>query len=113
MAKTWPFKDPDEVLDYDIDWTWRLYSSDELDRAQAQSDAGIPVTVVPADAIATSTFTLPAGTLVADSTSKSSTATKVWLSGGAEGQSYLIVNEIVTSGGRRMDQAVKLKIKTK
>ncbi len=24
MALSWPFKDPDEVLDYQIDWTARL-----------------------------------------------------------------------------------------
>jgi hypothetical protein len=108
----WPNKDPDEVLDYDIDWTWRLYSKAELALAQAQQDAGQAVTIVPADTIATSTFTLPTG-ITANSSSNTTTATKVWLSGGAEGQSYPIVNEILTAGGRRMDQTVKIKIKSK
>lgn len=105
--KSWPFKDPDEVLDYDIDWTVRLYSAAELDRYKAGE------TVVPTDTIASSTFTLPTGTLVAASGSNSTTASKVWLSGGAEGQTYLIVNRIVTAGGRTMDMTVKLKIKSK
>lgn len=110
--KSWPFKDPDEVLDYDVDWTWRLYDETELVAAQAQQDAGQAVTVVPTDTIATSTFTLPPG-IVANSTSNTSTSSKVWISGGALGVSYVIVNEIVTAGGRTMDQSVKLKIKSK
>lgn len=112
--KIWPAKDPDEVLDYDVDWTWRLYSADELAQAQAQEDAGETVTIVPVDHISTSTFALqPGATLVADSTSNSTTATKVWLSGGTEGQTYVITNEITTVGGRTMDQSIKLRVKTK
>jgi hypothetical protein len=39
--------------------------------------------------------------------------TKVWLSGGADGQSYLVLNRITTVGGRTMDQTMKLKVKSK
>ena len=105
--KTWPAKDPDEILDYDLDWTPRLYSTDELDRIEAGE------TVTPADTIASSSFTLPSGTLVANSSSYTSTHTKVWLAGGAEGESYLVQNRVTTAGGRTMDQTVKLRIRTK
>lgn len=110
--KSWPPKDPDEILDYDIDWTWRLYNATELALAQAQADAGQAVTIVPADSIASSQFTLPVG-IVANSSTHTSTATRVWISGGADGISYAILNEIVTAGGRTMDLTVKLKIKSK
>jgi hypothetical protein len=116
MSEIWPFKDPDEVLDYDIDWTRRLYSADEAKAAQAQDDAGQEVTIVPADTISGSTFTLPEGTL-AKATGKDSTftntSTTVWLQGGDEGTTYLITNEITTAGGRIMDQSVRLKVKSK
>lgn len=112
MSLAWPPKDPDEILDYDVLWTWRLYNAAELAQAQAQQDAGQAVTVVPADTIASSTFTLPVG-IVAQSSAFSTTATKVWLTGGTDGQAYLIVNEITTAGGRKMDQTIKIKIKTK
>ncbi|MEN6535643.1 MAG: hypothetical protein ABFD89_18410 [Bryobacteraceae bacterium] len=102
----WPPKDPDEILDYDIDWTSRLYSKAELASVAAGE------TVIPADSISTSTFTLPLG-IVANSTSNTTTTTKVWISGGTEGQSYLVENRIVTAGGRTMDQTVKLRIKSK
>lgn len=112
MSLKWPNKDPDEILDYDVDWTVRLYNETELAAYQALVDAGLPNTIVPADTIATSTFTLPAG-ITANSTTNSTTATKVWISAGELGVSYVIVNEITTAGGRRMDQSVTLKIKTK
>lgn len=109
MSFSWPFKGPSEILDYDIDWTWRLYSASEL--ALAQQDAGQPVTIIPADMIETSQFTLPAG-ITATQSANTTTATKVWLTGGVVGQVYLVQNEIVTAGGRTMDQTIKIKIKT-
>lgn len=108
---SWPAKDPDEVADYDVDWTNRLYSEAELLLVAGGA------TVVPADTIATSTFTIPAQTgsnqLVANSTANTTTRTKVWLSGGVVGSTYLVLNRIVTAGGRTFDQTTKLKIKTK
>jgi hypothetical protein len=90
MGKRWPNKDPDEVLDYAIDWSQRL--------------AG--------DIIVTSTFTVPTG-IVMNSQSKTNTMTTIWLSGGSEGVSYDILNRIVTNGGRTMDQTVELRVRSK
>lgn len=90
MALEWPFKDPDEVLDYQLDWAERLDS----------------------DTITTSTWIVPDG-ITKNSDGKSNTATTIWLSGGESNSSYLITNRIVTAGGRTMDQSVRLKIKGK
>jgi len=90
MALTWPFKDPDEVLDYEIDWSDRLGT----------------------DTIATSTYTVPAG-ITKNSSTNDDTTTTVWLSAGTEGETYSILNRITTAGGRTMDQTVKLKVKSK
>lgn len=106
MSLRWDPKDPDEVLDYDVDWTDALYSAAEL--AQVLGGA----TVVPADTISTSTFILPTG-ITANSTSNTTTDTKVWLSGGTNGVSYNILNRVVTAGGRSFDRTIKLKVKTK
>jgi hypothetical protein len=62
------------------------------------------------DAIASSTFTLPAGLVAARASNTADTAT-VWLSGGAVGQAYEIVNRIETAKGRAIEQAIKLRIK--
>ncbi len=112
----WPHKRPGEVADYDINWTWRLYSTAELAQAYAQQRTGAAVDIVPADRIVASTFLLPVGEL-AGPDGKPSTfvdaLTKVWLAGGADGEAYTVVNRITTVGGRTMDQSVQLKVKTK
>ena len=43
-----------------------------------------------------------------ESDSKSTTATTVWLSGGVAGQSYSVVNHIVTAAGREEDRTIKI-----
>lgn len=90
MALQWPNKDPDEVLDYTIDWTARLLE----------------------DTIASSLWIVPVG-LTVTTQSNTTTTTTVWLSGGTLATTYQVLNRIVTAGGRTMDQTVKLKIKTK
>lgn len=71
-------KDPAAVLDYQ--WNWAAWlATDEV--------------------IATSTVTAPTGITV-DSESNTTTAATVWLSGGTEGQTYLLVNRITTDQGR-------------
>jgi len=87
MPLTWPAKDPDEVLDYEIDWTARL--------------AG--------DTITSSAWTAPDGIIKTDESNTTTTAT-IWLSGGTDGETYSILNRVVTAGGRTMDQTVTIKI---
>ncbi|UXN70897.1 hypothetical protein N8A98_06835 [Devosia neptuniae] len=91
MSLSWDAKDPNEVLDYDLNWAARLSG----------------------DTIVTSTWLLADGALVIDSDEQSGTATKVWLSGGAEGVSYTLTNRVVTSGNRTMDESVRIKIKSR
>lgn len=96
MALAFPFKDPNEVLDYVLDW------SDRLDD----------------DTIETSTWLFavdPDSVLVIDSDSilSPATSTQVWLSGGTIGQTYQLTNRITTAAGRTMDQTCKIKVKAK
>lgn len=89
MALSWSApKDPDEVKDYGIDWSALLDT----------------------DTISTSTWTLPSG-ITKDSDSHTTTATTIWLSGGTAGESYSILNRVVTVGLRTYDRTVKLKMK--
>lgn len=83
----WPSRDPGEnPLDYDIDWSKRL--------------AG--------DTIASSSWSVDEGSVVIDSNTFSTTATKVWLSGGTLGLLNTLTNTIMTAGGREMVQSVNL-----
>lgn len=86
----WPPKAPADLADFSIDWTARL-------------GAG--------DAVATSRFELPPG-LVSPRASNTGTVATVWISGGAEGAAYEIVNRVTTAKGRECEQTVRLRVKT-
>jgi hypothetical protein len=76
-------KDPNAVLDYQIDWS-----------------AWLPA----GDTISTSTWT--AEGLTVDSSTHTATTATVWLSGGAAGESAVVTNRIVTTAGRQDDRTL-------
>jgi hypothetical protein len=78
-------KDPDEVLDYRINW------SRTLEAAPASSDT-----------ISTSSWAVTSGITV-DSDSNTTTTATVFLSGGTAGVCYTITNTITTAGGRTFE----------
>jgi hypothetical protein len=84
-------KDPDEVLDYTLNWAARLVAD---------------------DVISTSTWIVPDG-VTKNSDNKTDKIVTIWLSGGTLNASYSLVNRIVTTAGRTMDQTCKLKIKAR
>jgi hypothetical protein len=90
VALSWPTKDPDEILDYQLDWSARILN----------------------DTIKSSVWEVPEG-LTKRSDAFSVAVTTVWLAGGTDAQTYVVLNRIVTDGGRTMDQSVKLKIQDK
>ena len=95
-------KDPDAVLDYDIHW-----NDNDAGTNEAGDDGWLQ-----GDTIATSTWIVPAG-LTKDSDSKTTTTATVWLSGGVEGESYVITNRITTAGGRTDDRSAKLVVSSR
>lgn len=94
---TWPIKDPNEVLDYEVDWA---------DEEQPRLEAG--------ETLVTSTFSIVEGDVIIDSSdfAPSGLAT-VWLSGGTAGTKCVILNRVTTSEDRTYDQSVTLRIRSK
>ena len=91
MSKTWDdAKDPDEVLDFVVDWAKPL--------------AG--------DVIATSTWSVPLG-VTKGADMFDATSTTIWLSGGTNGENYELLNRITTAAGRTREQTCKLRVRTK
>jgi hypothetical protein len=87
----WPKKDPDEVLDYVLDWSARLDG----------------------DTIATSIWIVDEA-LTKDSDSFTDSTTTIWLSGGtAPARALQLTNRVTTAGGRTKDQTVTLDIAQK
>lgn len=97
----WPNKDPNEVLDYDIDWAGSVNSPGRAFGDSLTSSTWM-LTNVPDD-----------GMLVMGATSFSTGATKIWLSGGTVNKQYRITNRVTTVGGRTMDKSGLLLIKEK
>lgn len=85
----WPDKDPDDILDYQVNWAARLAD---------------------AETITAATWVVPDGITQDDDEFTDTTAT-IWLSGGTAGTTYNVVSRITTSGGRQMDQTTRLKVK--
>lgn len=84
------FKDPAAVLDYDWDWTsWLTAAS---------------------DTIASHTVTAPAG-LTVEADEENDGIVTGWLSGGSLDESYDVVCQIVTTGGRTDERTITIVIR--
>ncbi len=86
----WYLKDPNEVLDYQIDWADFLA----------------------ADTIVTSSWSAESGITVDGSSNTTTTATVI-LSGGTAGNRYVVTNRIVTAGGRTSDRSLTFTVAAK
>ena len=94
----WPNKDPNEILDYDIEWGG---TASQPGRAYL-------------DILVDSQWSVTGdGLLVLGASSFSNTATKIWLSGGTLNKQYIVTNRVVTTGGRTMDKSALLVIREK
>lgn len=92
----WAKKDPNEKKDYGFNWAGTI------------DDPGIAY----GDPITASTWDVPSP-LVKFSDNFSNGATTIWLTGGVDGETYILTNHVTTSGGRNYDESIKLRCKTK
>lgn len=81
-------KDPNAVLDYQVDWSGWLNG----------------------DTLATSTFAVTPVGLTIDSESNTTTVATVWLSDGNLGTTYTVTNQVTTSGGRTDERSFHVAI---
>ena len=83
-------KDPDAVLDYLWDWTAWL-DGDTITSAIATADAGLTV----------------------ESSSNTTTAVTVWVSGGTAGETYSLTCTIDTAGGRTDERTSRIRVRAR
>lgn len=87
MALEWQArKDPDDVKDYQLDWSGRLSDLEN---------------------ISSSEWLVPEGVTM-ESDSFQDRRSTIWLSGGTAGERYRLTNRVRTSEGRTYDQSVIL-----
>lgn len=94
MAKNWKAKDPNEVLDYEHDWSLVLEDGEDV--------VGLPLAIV------------DVGDVVVDSSTINGAVQKVWLSGGtvkADEEPEKLTLRITTTGGRTFDEGIYLPIR--
>ena len=89
---SWPYKDPNEELDYQFDWAARLETG---------------------ETITSSTFIKESGSIVLGASNNVGALTTVWITGGTEGEVCIVVNRIITSAGRIYDETAKLRIRSR
>lgn len=81
-------KDPDALLDYQVDWSAWL---------------------VDGDTIASSTWEVQSGLTLETDASSTTTAT-AWLSGGTAGATYRVTNRITTAAGLTDDRTLFIQV---
>lgn len=86
-----PNKDPDDVLDYQFDWSARLLSGEQIATVEILVDS--------------------ASGLVVDSHAFSGSLVTTWLSGGIAGTNGSVTCRITTNQARTYDQSAILRIR--
>ena len=84
-------QDPDAQLDYKVDWSLWLGTSETISTSTWVVDPGI-------------TQGVPTGA------THDNTSATIWLSGGVVGTTYTITNHIATSAGRINDRSIVVRI---
>jgi len=94
MAKSWPAKDPQEVLDYGLDWSPRMTEGDTIIMHSA---------------------TVTVGAVEVDDSyiNNNGTSTTTWLSGGVADEPCEINLQAKTAEGRVFEETLKIKIKNR
>lgn len=83
-------KDPQEILDYTVDWSLWLNT----------------------DTISSASWTVEPG-ITSVLETKTTTAVTIWLSGGTLGTSYTAASRIITVGGRTAERTIVIHIVSK
>lgn len=83
-------KDPDEVLDFKINWLDWLGE----------------------DTISSSTWTVPDG-ITEDSSTNDAATTTIWVSSGVLAADYDLTNRIVTAGGRTAERTMTILVRSR
>lgn len=90
-------KDPNATLPYTVDWTaWLANEGDTALSATWTVPTGLTESIDPRHG-----RTLDAGKAT------------IWLSGGTEGQTYLVTCHLITAGGREDDRTLPVRIRNR
>lgn len=103
MSYKWPDKDPDEILDYSVDWS-RYLGADTINAVQwyCENASGVKTIFDSVDIV---------NGLQHISSSNTSTVCTIQLSLGDNNTTYTLYCEITTVGGITTERKIKLKVR--
>jgi hypothetical protein len=96
-----PYKDPDERDDFKLHWVNRLAPEPDTIATSTweiitdMSGDGFPLNIYDEDIF------------------NEGLSTRCWLEGGTDGNTYLLLNEVVTVGARTLQQTIQIKVKSR
>lgn len=95
MSIRWPAKDPDERLDFGLDWTKEMARvGDTISESSWDVTSG------------------DGGLLIEDAAGViSGMVTSVWLTGGTVGETYTVTNRMTTTAGRIYERSATLRVR--
>lgn len=103
MSFKWPSKDPDEILDYSIDWSRALGASTIISSAWYVDDANDVKTAITGGAVVNNIQNV--------SQTVAGKVTTIFLGLGTNNVEYKFYCAITDSSGRTFERVVRLKIK--
>jgi len=114
--KKFPFKDPDEDLDYTLDWSDRVGTNDAIlssvwSIVTQQSGGLSPDVALSLHSESIIDGEISDATVGTVGTVVTNGATLVWLRGGEIAHTYELLNRVQTVGARIMDQTVYIPCK--
>jgi len=112
MAARWPTKDPDETLDYSVDWSRHLGTEtisavtwyvSTVDRAKTRIDAGETLTVASGGAVTDSIQNV--------AKTETDTVATINLAGGEVNTEYTFYCNMTDTAGRTVERSVKITVR--
>ena len=113
MSFTWPNKDPDEQLDYSVDWS-RFLGTATLNSVvwSIKSNSYTTKTVLAAgETLAVASSAASSDTIQNVSQSQTSTVATINIGGGTANETYTFFCRIIDTTGSQVERTIKLRVK--
>lgn len=115
MAFRWPFKDPDETLDYSVDWSRYLGSAtiSSVTWSVTTSVYSTETTLASGQTLTTASSSATTDSIQNVSQTNTNTVATINIGGGVANREYTFFCTIVDSTGSTSKRSIKLKVRNR
>ena len=113
MSFTWPNKDPDEQLDYSVDWSRFLDTAtiSSVEWFVKSNSYNTKTAIAAGQTFATASSSATSDTIQNVSQSNTTTVTTINIGGGTANEEYTFSCRITDSTGSQAERSIKLRVK--